>query len=244
VFDDMEAARRLLSRDWALYDAHHVVYEPLLLTPEELQRETQRATSRFYSLGNALRSAARFDFFDVGLKLYAWRAARRLHRGKVRFLDTLREEVLRGARVLQQMLPQRPTEIALPTLGIPEAERRFLLEFLRRLGVRTLEVPVPASRFLDHVSALPERVHVVLLPFLAEVQKQAEGLQRLGWVWAARTEGHSFLGLSLEKTQLYRACIELGLGFDRSFRRVRRAYQHAVEAAALSELAPNPGTGR
>ncbi|MHB8762914.1 MAG: B12-binding domain-containing radical SAM protein [Deferrisomatales bacterium] len=228
VHDEMAAAGRLLTRNWALYDAHHVVYEPLQLTPDELQREAERASARFYSLGNALRAAARLDLFDVGLKLYSWRAARRLRRGKAPFLQTLRAGVLRGAQDLRSVLPAGPRRVALPTAGLAEEQRRFLVQFLRRLGIRPIEVPLSAARLWEAPAALPQRVDVVLLPLLDEAQTHFRGLQSFGWAWGARTEGHAFLGLPLNRDRLYRACIEAGLALGRSLRRVRRAYRLAA----------------
>lgn len=243
VYDEIAAAGRLLSRDWALYDAHHVVYEPLLLTCEELQRETQRASARFYSLGNALRSALRGELFDLGLKLYAWRAARRLVRNKAPFLRDLRDGLRRRAGTLKEKLPPKPLTVALPTLGLPEAQKKFLLEFLRRLGLRPLEIPVAAKNLWEHAASLPERVNVVLLPLLEEAQEQLQGLERLGWVWAGQSGGHSILGVPLTETRLYRGCVQIGLAFDRGFRKVRRAYRRALKDAggiAVFELSPAP----
>ena len=34
---------RLLTRDWELYDGHHAVFQPALMTPEQLQEETVKA---------------------------------------------------------------------------------------------------------------------------------------------------------------------------------------------------------
>lgn len=228
IHDDMAAAGRLLSRDWALYDAHHVVYEPLQLTPDELQREAEGASARFYTLGSALRSAFRLDPFGVGLKLYAWRAARRLRRGKAPFLETLRAGVLSAAQELKAVLPAGPRLVALPTGGLPEGQRRFLVKFLRRLRIQLVELPVPAQRLWEQPTALPQGVDVVLLPLLDEAQKHYEGLQSFGWVWGARSGGHSFLGFPLDRGRLYRACIEVGLAFDRRLRQVRRAYRLAA----------------
>jgi len=228
IHDEMAAAGRLLTRDWALYDAHHVVYDPLQLTPDELQREAERASARFYSLGNVLAAAARFDPFDVGLKLYAWRAARRLRRGKAPFLEKLRAGVLKGAQELRQVLPAGPWRVALPTASLPEGQRRFLVQFLRRLRVHLVEIPLPAAQLWAEPAALPQRIDVVLLPILDEAQEHFRGLQSFGWAWGARSGGRSFLGLPLNRDRLYRACVEVGLALGRNLRQVRRAYRLAA----------------
>ena len=47
---------RLLTRDWRLYDGHHCVIQPALMSAYELQMTTIRAMARFYSARRALRT--------------------------------------------------------------------------------------------------------------------------------------------------------------------------------------------
>ena len=47
----LEAEGRILHRNWELYDAQHVVFRPLHMTAEELQRGHERAWKQTYSLG-------------------------------------------------------------------------------------------------------------------------------------------------------------------------------------------------
>jgi len=54
---------KVLSRDWHLYDAHHVIVRPARLEPHVLQRELNRAHLEFYSWREALRRlfVSRYD---------------------------------------------------------------------------------------------------------------------------------------------------------------------------------------
>jgi radical SAM superfamily enzyme YgiQ (UPF0313 family) len=61
-FEDLEAAGRIFEKRWELYDAHHVVFEPKLMTPYELQTEVMRAYTRFYSLRQWLGYVFTFRF--------------------------------------------------------------------------------------------------------------------------------------------------------------------------------------
>ncbi len=54
-FNDLDAAGRIFDKRWELYDAHHVVFEPALMTPYELQIEVLRGYMRFYSLRTWLK---------------------------------------------------------------------------------------------------------------------------------------------------------------------------------------------
>jgi len=79
----LDAEGRILTRDWSLYDAQHVVFRPRLMTPEQLQAGHERAWRQAYSLGNIARRLwkARVDphltlAANLGYRFYA----RNLHR--------------------------------------------------------------------------------------------------------------------------------------------------------------------
>ena len=50
VYDDLEAEKRIFTRDWSLYDGQHVVFKPNLLSARDLQLNVVRAYAKFYSL--------------------------------------------------------------------------------------------------------------------------------------------------------------------------------------------------
>ena len=55
LFREMEAAGRLLHRDWSLYDTAHVVFRPKHLTPEELLHGYHWMYQHLFSLGSIWR---------------------------------------------------------------------------------------------------------------------------------------------------------------------------------------------
>lgn len=69
-YRDLDAEGRIINKDWSIYDAHHVVFEPKLMNYYQLQTETMRATKEFYSIPQIARRALRFDLFNVGIKTY------------------------------------------------------------------------------------------------------------------------------------------------------------------------------
>ena len=81
-YHELERQDRLLTRDWQLYDGHHVVYQPNRLSPYELQREAFRAMKRFYSLRECARMLVGLDFvkflgkLNWNLILGRWRRAK------------------------------------------------------------------------------------------------------------------------------------------------------------------------
>ncbi|MDD5307218.1 MAG: radical SAM protein [Deltaproteobacteria bacterium] len=70
LFREMEAAGRLLTRDWSRYDGHHVVHEPARMTPAELQRAQIFGHEHYCSLKERLRSLARLDFYRLAVQVY------------------------------------------------------------------------------------------------------------------------------------------------------------------------------
>ncbi len=69
TFFDLEQDGRLLTRDWNLYDAHHVVFKPQQMSPYELQKATIQAFKKFYSIPNILK-----NLFTTGINSVAFRA--------------------------------------------------------------------------------------------------------------------------------------------------------------------------
>ena len=55
LYDRIVAQGRLMTDDWSLYDGHHCVTQPALMSPYELQMGTIRAMARFYSARRVLR---------------------------------------------------------------------------------------------------------------------------------------------------------------------------------------------
>jgi anaerobic magnesium-protoporphyrin IX monomethyl ester cyclase len=69
-YETLEAAGRIFTKRWELYDSHHAVFEPKLMTPYELQTEMLRGYTRFYSLRTWLRYVFTFQF--TRQLLYHW----------------------------------------------------------------------------------------------------------------------------------------------------------------------------
>ena len=90
VFDELDRTGRLLTRDWSLYDTHHVVFRPARMSPFELQMETLRAQAHFYSPLQVARSVIHGDGFNVFIRLYAGRHNRAWLRTHRDFLERLR----------------------------------------------------------------------------------------------------------------------------------------------------------
>ncbi|MCR5166615.1 MAG: B12-binding domain-containing radical SAM protein [Oscillospiraceae bacterium] len=77
-YDQLEAEGRITERNWAMYDVQHCVFEPKLMTREQLEEGTDRAWRMTYSTGNILKRLAPFRLspaisfpVNMGYKGYA-----------------------------------------------------------------------------------------------------------------------------------------------------------------------------
>lgn len=98
-YRDLDNEGRIISKDWSLYDAHHVVFEPRLMSYYELQSETMRATKEFYSLWQIARRAARLDLFNVGIKTYGHSLTKKWIKNNQYFVDYTRALTNAGKRI-------------------------------------------------------------------------------------------------------------------------------------------------
>ncbi len=70
LHDELDKHGRIYTKDWSLYDAHHVVFKPKNMTYYELQNETVKAMKGFYSIGQIMRRAVRLQVLTTSLKTY------------------------------------------------------------------------------------------------------------------------------------------------------------------------------
>jgi radical SAM superfamily enzyme YgiQ (UPF0313 family) len=88
-FTEMKDSDRLLHTQWDKYDAHHVVYKPLLMTPQALHMESLKAMGRFYSWKYIFDHAAKLDFFYAAVGLYGKQAVRKALKEARGYLDSI-----------------------------------------------------------------------------------------------------------------------------------------------------------
>jgi radical SAM superfamily enzyme YgiQ (UPF0313 family) len=100
-YDRMEAEDRLRFRDWALYDAHHAVFQPARFTLPDLQKAQIFCHKKFYSLKQMVRKLVAREWISLGVAHYARRLNRMWKRRNRTFLRVV--ELLRprpgGAKI-------------------------------------------------------------------------------------------------------------------------------------------------
>ena len=89
-YNRMKAEDRLRFRDWALYDAHHAVFEPARFSLPDLQKAQLFCHKKFYSLKQTARKLIAGEWFNVGVAHYARKLNRMWKRRNKTFLRALK----------------------------------------------------------------------------------------------------------------------------------------------------------
>lgn len=83
LFRRLEAEGRILNRNWELYDAQHVVFQPKNMSVKELEAGHEYAWKRTYAfsaMARRLRNSRNFSFFSLAANLGYRYYANHLHR--------------------------------------------------------------------------------------------------------------------------------------------------------------------
>jgi radical SAM superfamily enzyme YgiQ (UPF0313 family) len=230
----------VFNTDWEVYDGHHVVHHPRRMSPYELQVAAIKATAKFYSWPQIIRSAFRKDTKD---KYYAviryW--------GKRMIKDWWKQngEYVEGLKKQLYSEAQRLGSQGWRRIGVPEAFMKdkvggLLKAFLAELGVEVVPVSEegPASGWRQSFDAL------VVPHFTNLSQRVAKGREDL----AQRLETlHAQVQAQLDKLPqvpfplgdepgpLYEPFAKIGLLFTSNLELVRQAYRKAGAAEGLWE---------
>jgi radical SAM superfamily enzyme YgiQ (UPF0313 family) len=92
LYERLSSAGRLTSRDWDLYDTHHVVFRPAGFTPFELQCAQVYGHTRLYTLPEGLKKFCTGRFVSASLSFYAWKINRDWQKTNQPYLRTLAAE--------------------------------------------------------------------------------------------------------------------------------------------------------
>jgi radical SAM superfamily enzyme YgiQ (UPF0313 family) len=101
-YDRIASENRIRFHDWALYDAHHAVFQPARFSLPDLQKAQIFAHRKFYSLKETVRKIAAGQWLGVGIAHYARnlnRTWKRRNRTFLRAIALLRTRPGSRARV-------------------------------------------------------------------------------------------------------------------------------------------------
>jgi radical SAM superfamily enzyme YgiQ (UPF0313 family) len=99
VYRQMNTENRLLFRDWSLYDAHHVVFQPKRFSLLALQRAQLFSHREFYSGLRALKAFLQGKWIELGLAAYARRLNHLWEKRNQAFMKAIELLTCRSARI-------------------------------------------------------------------------------------------------------------------------------------------------
>jgi len=229
VFDELMQQGRLIHKDWGKYDAHHAVFEPKLMTAFELHTETFKAMAHFYSYGAVLKSLLRRDLFYTIVGLYGKRSLKKIKAPSKEYLKELRSMVSanfdeRTEKLREYLLTKKKAAINIVLNRIAEegAESQFFRTFFKKAGKRLI---------ISREGLLPFHDTLTIMPILddpgAEKKSHWRTVSELSEKF--RATSHHLKVIPLETASLYRACVYLGLLLGIKMKKIRKAYEKAVE---------------
>lgn len=229
VFDELKQQGRLLHTDWAKYDAHHAVFEPKLMTPFELHTETLKAMAGFYSWGKILKNLMKGHFFYSAVSLYGKRSLQKIKSPSKRYLRDLKgmlrtqlEE--KTGRFSEYVLTRKKAAINIVLNNIPEEgiESKFFKTFFEKIGKKSIISSEGDHLALDTLTIMP------ILHDRGDGDKTDKGLLSETYEkYKAKVQNIKII--PLEADSLYKVCFELGMLLGIKMKKIRKAYEKALE---------------
>lgn len=182
-YKKVEEEGRILTYDWSLYDGHHAVLKPLMMTPEELQSETVKALKKFYSLSNIFGNVRYTGWSSALYRALAWGLIRHFewkNRGYEQFLKR------------QQEPDQQPVILFDRSLSVPDPKKSCFetassllrVSLTKQKGIMHLKLHGILSNI--HLKELKKSLRGVLPRHHGQVIVNAEGVRFASEKVAAR----------------------------------------------------------
>lgn len=132
-FDRMQNAERVLSKDWKLYDGHHVLIQPAKMSPYELQMEVYKVMMKFYSNWQFFKLLASISFKNLPyLLILALREYKfSLQLPRIAILSIIPKKRSQAGRILQETLSSRSLDFLKNKFAVP-ALRKYGHDHLKK----------------------------------------------------------------------------------------------------------------
>ena len=229
VFDDLLGEGRLIHMNWEKYDAHHAVFDPNLMTAFELHTETIKAMARFYSWKTIVKNLFRGDFFYSFIGLYGKRSLKKLKAPSREYLKDLRDKVSEKVdentgRIARYFSSKKEavSNIILSSLSKEETESKFFRTFFEKIGRKLIISREEGVIVPDSLTIMP------ILQDATEAEKPDKKL--LSEIYEKyKTKFHDMKIVPLHEGSLYRICVDLGFLLGVRMKRIRKAYEKALQ---------------
>jgi anaerobic magnesium-protoporphyrin IX monomethyl ester cyclase len=108
LFKQLESEGRLITKEWDLYDGHHAVFQPALMSPEQLQEESFKAFKRFYSMSHIFQNTMLTGWGSSLYRGVGWWLVKRFekqNRWYDQILERLQNKSSRSVPLLYRRIP-------------------------------------------------------------------------------------------------------------------------------------------
>ena len=229
VFNDLLRQGRLIHMNWEKYDAHHAVFDPNLMTAFELHTETIKAMARFYSWKTIVKNLFRGDFFYSFIGLYGKRSLKKIKAPSRKYLKDLRDKVSEKVdentgRIARYFSSKKEavSNIILSSLSKEETESKFFRTFFEKIGRKLIISREEGVIVPDSLTIMP------ILQDATEAEKPDKKL--LSEIYEKyKTKFHDMKIVPLHEGSLYRICVDLGFLLGVRMKRIRKAYEKALQ---------------
>ncbi len=103
LFNKLDEEGRFLTKEWELYDGHHAVFQPALMTAEELQEETFAAFKKFYALRNVFQNTFYTGWGSTFYRGLGWLMVKRFNKQN-RWYDQILQSLQQGSNKAVHLL--------------------------------------------------------------------------------------------------------------------------------------------
>ncbi len=235
----------VISRDWSLYDGHHVVHQPRRLSPYELQIGAIKAMQKFYSWGGIAKRALKRDAYYAAIRYWGKKMIREWWKDDEnrRHVNWLKEQLYGESESVVGKLKT----IGIPELLMQEKIGQLLNRFLTELGVRVVPLAGAGSEAQEGEAPLATRVRHTVDCLITPIVKHAaiekeEFYHRLAAVTELLRERWEKLPkvsfpLVDGEGPIFEPFAKIGLLVTRNLDKVREAYRRAGALEGLWESA-------
>lgn len=171
LYRQLNAEKRIITGDLNLYDAHHAVFLPKLMTPEELQKTTFKAMGRFYSIGKTAKKLLSGDLYSTSRRALGWYLIKRWKWDNRGWGVQLRTQKLKAHR---QILLNRLNEIQNQLDDLWQNVQKRLPQ----LGTKLDELSKTRETYLREISRISRELVTALEDDQQILEKRTEELSK------------------------------------------------------------------
>lgn len=264
LYDQLLAEDRIFNRDWAYYDGHNVVFEPARMTAYELQVETLKAMSKFYTYSSLLRYLIKLDNYYALIRLYGKYMIYKGMKLKKVYAEQLRHLLGEKMKSLREVVKgiKPPLKIGISNIHLDVQYQEFFHNFFKHLGLKVVIPQEKEAALSDlgkvtdknklleliqrQIKIIQRKVDIVFVPVLGNAGLKpwvTEWLkaekQKLSQTYSSlHSPASSILIVEIDIDLLYKSCIEIGLVLGKKLSAIRKAYKRALQQTNL--FSPQP----